>query len=132
ASAPELALSSDPGTYSQDQLLGFLLGGEPSGDPQAGAASDKVSSAGESYLANKLGGYVRDALPIDVDVLRYEAATSSSSAAVIVGTWITHSLFLAYRQHLESRADENTGEGQIEWWLSRRLVVEASAGDKGY
>jgi hypothetical protein len=130
ASRPELVLQSDPGTYSQDQLLGFLLGGEPAGAPESSSATDKVTSAGTSYLSNRLGGFVRDRLPMDIDVLRYEAATSSSSAAVIVGTWITSSLFVAYRQHLEARPDENTGEGEVEYWLSKRLVVEGVVGDR--
>jgi autotransporter translocation and assembly factor TamB len=129
ASKPELMMSSDPGTYSQGQLLGFLLGGDPTGDPQAGAASDKMADAGASLIANKLGSYVRDALPIDVDVLRYEAASSSSSAAVTVGSWVSHSLFLAYRQHLGARPDENIGEGEVEYWLSRRVVIEGTAGN---
>ena len=131
ASKPELVLSSDPGTYSQGELLGFLLGGEPSGDAPAGAA-DRVAGAGTSFVANKLGGYVRKALPVDVDVLRYEAASASSSAAVLVGSWITQALFVAYRQHLEARPDENTGEGEVEYWLSRRVVIEGTAGDRGY
>jgi len=129
ASKPELVMASDPGTYSQGQLLGFLLGGDPTGDPQAGAASDKVADAGASLIANKLGGYVRDALPIDIDVLRYESASASSSAAVTVGSWVSHSLFLAYRQRLGARPDENIGEGELEYWLSRRLVIEATAGN---
>ncbi|HSR96303.1 MAG TPA: translocation/assembly module TamB domain-containing protein [Kofleriaceae bacterium] len=129
ASAPELMMSSDPGTYSQGQLLGFLLGGDPTGDPQSGAATDKVADAGASLIANKLGGYVKKALPIDVDVLRYESASASGSAAVTVGSWISHSLFLAYRQHLAARPDENIGEGQLEYWLSRRVVIEGTAGN---
>jgi hypothetical protein len=132
ASKPELVLSSDPPTYSQGELLGFLLGGEPTGDAPTGSAADRVAGAGTSYVANKLGGYVRKALPIDVDVLRYEAASASSSAAVIVGSWITKALFVAYRQHLEARPDENTGEGQVEYWLSRRVVAEGTVGDRGY
>jgi len=51
---------------------------------------------------------------------------------VTVGTWLTHELFLAYRQHLEARPDENTGEGELEYWLSRHVVVEGTAGDRGY
>lgn len=132
ASKPELVLSSDPGTYSQGELLGFLLGGEPSGDAPTGETADRIAGAGTSFVANKLGGYVRKALPIDVDVLRYEAASASSSAAVFVGSWITRSLFLAYRQRLEARPDENTGEGQLEYWLSRRVLIEATAGNRGY
>jgi autotransporter translocation and assembly factor TamB len=91
-----------------------------------------VADAGASLVANKLGGYIRDALPIDIDVLRYEAATAATSAAVTVGTWIGHSLFLAYRQHLEARQDENLGEGEVEYWLSRRVMLEGTAGDRGY
>jgi translocation-and-assembly-module (TAM) inner membrane subunit TamB-like protein len=132
ASKPELTMSSDPGTYTQGELLGFLLGGEPGGDAPGGSATDRVAGAGESFVANKIGGYVRKALPVNIDVLRYEAASASSSAAVTVGTWLTHELFLAYRQHLEARPDENSGEGELEYWLSRRVVVEGTAGDRGY
>ncbi len=131
-SKPDLIMSSDPGVYSQGQLLGFLLGGEPNGDPNSGSARERVADAGTSFVANKLGGYVRNALPIDIDVLRYEASSASSSAAVTVGTWLTRSLFLAYRRRLESRPDENAGEGEVEYWLSRRVMVEGVVGDRGY
>jgi autotransporter translocation and assembly factor TamB len=131
-SKPELMMSSNPGIYSQGQLLGFLLGGEPSGDPQGGSARDQVTGAGASIIANKIGGYVRNALPIDIDVLRYEAASAGSSAAITVGTWLSRSLFVSYRRHLEARPDENAGEGEAEYWLSRRVMLEAVVGDRGY
>lgn len=131
-SKPELILSSDPGTYSQAELLGFLLGGEPGGDPEnAPSAEQRVAGAGASFLANKVGGYVKKALPVDVDVLRYEASSTTESARVTVGTWITDTLFLAYRHHLEARPDENTGEGEVEYWIQRRLVLEGVVGDRG-
>jgi hypothetical protein len=131
-SKPKLILSANPAQYTQAELLGFLLGGEPGGDPEnAPSTSERVTGAGASIISNKLGGYVKKALPIDIDVLRYEAASSTSSAAVTVGTWITDSLFLAYRQHLEARPDENTGEAEIEYWIRRRLVLEGVLGDRG-
>jgi len=131
-SKPELQLSSHPARYSQAELLGFLLGGEPAGDPDnAPSASERVAGAGASYLSDKVGGYVKRALPVDVDVLRYETATSASSAAITVGTWLTDKLFLAYRQHLEARPDENAGEGEVEYWIKRRLVLEGVVGDRG-
>lgn len=131
-STPELVMSSDPGTYSQGQLLGFLLGGEPEGSPADGNPRDKAVGAGASIIANKIGGYVKDALPLDIDVLRYEAATSTSGAAITVGTWISRSLFVAYRRRIEARPDENGGEGEVEYYLTRRLVVEGIVGDRGY
>ena len=131
-SAPELVMSADPGTYSQGQLLGFLLGGDPGGDPQNSNATDKVEGAGASFIANQIGGYVKKALPIDIDVLRYEAASATGSAAVTVGTWVTHTLFLAYKQHLGARPDENASEGNLEYWLTRRLMLDGTAGDRGY
>jgi autotransporter translocation and assembly factor TamB len=130
-SKPQLTLSSEPSTYSQAELLGFLLGGEPGGDREAAqSASERVAGAGASFIGNQIGGYVKRALPIDIDVLRYEAATSTTSAAVTVGTWITDTLFLAYRQHLEARPDENTGEAELGWWIRRRLVLETRVGDR--
>ncbi len=130
-SKPELVMSSDPAIYSQSQLLGFLLGGEPNGDPQQGSAREVATNAGASFIANKLGGYVKKALPVDIDVVRYEAATASESAAVTVGTWITRSLFVAYRRRLEARPDENANEAEAEYWLSRRVLVEGTTGDRG-
>ena len=130
-SNPELIMSSDPGIYSQGQLLGFLLGGEPGGDPSQGSARDKATAVGTSFVANQIGGYVKKALPLDIDVLRYEAASASSGSAVVIGTWLTRSLFVAFRQHLETRVDENRSEGEVEYWLSRRVSVEATAGDRG-
>ncbi|HLL23223.1 MAG TPA: translocation/assembly module TamB domain-containing protein [Kofleriaceae bacterium] len=131
-SKPELVMRSDPGTFSQGQLLGFLLGGEPEGAPADGNPRDKAVGAGASFVANKIGGYVKDALPIDIDVLRYEAATSSSGAAITVGTWVSRSLFVAYRRRIEARPDENAGEGEIEYYITRRVVIEGVVGDRGF
>lgn len=132
-SKPELVLSSSPNTFSQAELLGFLLGGEPSGDPNAApSARDKVTGAGASFLANQIGGQVKKALPVDIDVLKYESASATSSAAVKVGTWITHTLFFGYREHINARPDENTGEGELEYWIRRRLMLQTTIGDRGY
>lgn len=131
-SEPELQMTSNPGTYSQGQLLGFLLGGEPNGPPESGSVRDQATDVGASIIANKIGGYVRGALPIDLDVLRYEAANASESAAVTVGTWLTRSLFLAYQRRIDARPDENSNQGEIQYWLSRRVMVEGVVGDRGY
>ena len=130
-SKPELELSSEPGTYSEGQLLSFLLGGTPGADPgqEVQSAATGVAS---TLLSKKLGGYVEKVLPVELDVLRFEASTASSSAAVTIGKWLTRKLFLAYRRRLEARADENAGEAELEFWLGRNVLIEATAGDRGY
>ena len=61
-----------------------------------------------------------------------QRSSSSSSAAVLVGTWVSESLFVAFRQHVSSRVDENRSEGEVEYWLSRRVSVDGTIGDRGY
>lgn len=131
-SKPELVLSADPGLYSQAELLGFLLGGEPNGDPNNGSARDKAAQLGSSLVANQIAGYVKKALPFAIDVIRYEAATATTSAAITVGSWITHTLFFSFTQHVDPRPDENSGEGTLEYWFTRRLELELKAGDRNY
>jgi autotransporter translocation and assembly factor TamB len=131
-SKPVLSLSSNPGTYTKSQLLGFLLGGEPTGDPNSAGARDKATAAGESLIAGQIGNYVKKALPFNLDVLRYEAAGVTSSAAITVGSWVTHTLFVAFREHLSPRPDENSGEATVEYWLTQRLEVETTIGDRSY
>lgn len=89
-----------------------------------------MTAAGTSFVANRIGGYFKKALPFDLDVLKYEAATGSSSAAFTVGTWLTRSLFVAYRHRLEARPEENTGEAEAEYWLTRRVMVEGVLGER--
>ena len=131
-SKPELELSASPNQYTKEQLLGFLLGGEPNGDPNNGSARDKAAQAGESLIANQLGGYVKKALPFSIDVIKYEAASVDSSAAVTVGSWITHSVFFSVTQHLDALPDENDDEATIQYWLTRRLEIEGTVGDRNF
>jgi hypothetical protein len=100
--------------------------------PASGSLKDSASAAGSSLIGAKIGDYVRKAVPIDLDVLRYETATSTSSGTITIGTWLTRRLFLGYRTRPAARPDENFAEGQVEYWLSRRLVVEGAGGDRGY
>ena len=131
-SKPVLAMTANPGVFSQGQLLGFLLGGEPTGDPRDVTTRDRATAAGESLVANQVGTYIKGNLPIKVDVLRYESGTATNSAALTAGSWLTHELFVAYRRHLEARPDENSGEGEVEYWIGRRTSIEGTVGDRGY
>nr|HEX4313776.1 translocation/assembly module TamB domain-containing protein [Kofleriaceae bacterium] len=132
-SKPELQMRSDPPNYTQDELLGFLLGGEPNGDPtQSQSQSSRVAGVGTSLVAQKLSGTFKKALPISIDVFDYESATASNSAALRVGTWLTRDLFLAYRRHLDVRPDENASEGEVEYWVTPKVSLTGTAGDRDY
>jgi autotransporter translocation and assembly factor TamB len=132
-SKPQLLLSSNPGNYTQAQLLGFLLGGEPGGDAQAGSLADTATSTGASFLGSQIGGYVKSAIPgIKIDVLKYSAATATTSEAIQAGSWITHTLYFQFTEHPEARPDENAEEGTLEWWFTHRLELQVTAGDRNY
>jgi len=131
-SKPKLELTSIPGGYTRSQLLGFLLGGEPGGDIANGGARDKIDNAAASLVANRIGGYVKKSLPFTLDVIRYEAAGVRSSAAITVGSWVTHTLFFALHEHIAARPDENVSEGTLEYWITHRLEIEGVVGDRGY
>jgi len=70
-------------------------------------------------------------LPVKVDVLRYEQKTSSSSAAFVLGEWVTNRLLVLIRSRIEPREDENRSETELEIWLGRRVLLDAVGGDRG-
>ena len=65
-------------------------------------------------------------------MLKYQAASTTSSEAVEAGSWITHSLFFQFTDHPEARPDENEEEGTLEWWFTHRLELQVTAGDRNY
>jgi hypothetical protein len=128
-SDPELELTSQPGNYTEGQLLGFLLGGTPGSGGQD--SRDALTGAASTVASQTVGGFVTRRLPVKIDVLRFEPATSSSSAAFAVGKWINQKFLVLVRSRIEPREDENRGETEIEYWLGRRLLLDAVGGDKG-
>jgi translocation and assembly module TamB len=131
ASKPDLHLTSRPATYTEGQLLTFLIGGSPGADPGS-EVRDAASGVASALVSQKVGGYIEDYLPVQVDVLRYEAATASSGAAFTVGKWVTRRLFVAFRRRLEARTDQNAGEAELEYWLAPDILIEATTGDRGH
>jgi hypothetical protein len=135
ASRPERPqLTSDPGGSTYDQLFGFLLGGDPAGDPGS-QTRDAVAGAGTRLVSGKLGRQISKVLPVQVDALSCEpapAATTATSGSCTVGKWLSQRLFLAYRQRLQPRTDENTGDVQLQLRIGDRLLLEGTGGDRGY
>src|SRR4029079_6447695 len=100
ASSPDLKLSSEPGGYTYDKLFGFFLGGEPGGDPGS-QTRDAVASAGSRWLSGKLGRRISKVLPVKLDAISCEPATTASAVgSCTFGKWLSERLFVAYRQHL--------------------------------
>jgi hypothetical protein len=129
-SAPRLALRSEPATYSEGELLGFLLGGSPS-SAQGRDTRQVATGVASSLLAKQLAPVLQELLPVQLDVLRYEAADAGSAASFTIGKWLTDQLFLAYKRRLETRPDQNAGEALGEYWFNRNVLFEGTAGDRG-
>jgi hypothetical protein len=129
-SAPKLVLRSDPATYSQAELLGFLVGGAPGQAPAQGVA-DVASGVASGFLAGKVKAGVKRYTGVGFDVLKLEGATSTSTAALTLGKWVSRKLFVSYRQRVDGRYDENSSEVEGEYWIWPRVVVDGSAGDRG-
>ena len=130
-SKPEIALTSSPASYTQDQLFGFFLGGAPgvelskaaaAASAAAGAASSVVSAVVNRLLPSEISGDVQ---------LRYETATATSSAAVVVGLWLTRWVFIAGRSRSSPLpVVENGSEGDLEWWLGGNWMFQGTFGDR--
>jgi autotransporter translocation and assembly factor TamB len=128
ASRPELQLSSDPASYTQDQLTGFLVGGEPGGDATA-QTGEAVKGALSLGVSARLGRELTKVLPIKLDALSCELATTATSASCSVGRWLSQRMFLGYRKRLDPLSDENSNELQLQYRLGHKSF-ELTGGDR--
>ena len=127
-SDPQIDLSSSPATYTRGQLLGFLLGGEPSGDPNQ-AATELAYGAGSAVASSIIGSKVRQVIKI-IDVLHCDTSTLGTSCTV--GKWINDKLFISARANLSARPDENRNEGEGQYYLKRNILLDLIGGDSSY
>ncbi|MBA3464569.1 MAG: translocation/assembly module TamB domain-containing protein [Deltaproteobacteria bacterium] len=127
----EPEFTSSPGIYTPGQLLGFFLGGEPGGDPSK-QTREAAAGFGASFASSAIGKRLKKYLPLNLDVLRCDPGAGTSGASCTLGKWLTHKVFLSYKQRLESRYDQNTGEGSFEWHFKPSWVLEVTGGDRNY
>ena len=127
----EPEFTNQPGLYTPGQLLGFFLGGEPGGDPSK-QTREAATGFGASFASSAIGKRLKKYLPLDLDVLRCDPGAGTSGASCTLGKWLTHKVYLSYKQRLESRYDENSGEGSFEWHFKPSWVLEVSGGDRNY
>ncbi|HTR49148.1 MAG TPA: translocation/assembly module TamB domain-containing protein [Kofleriaceae bacterium] len=132
ASKPTVALTSSSSSYTQDQLFGFFLGGAPGNTPTTGVR-EAASGAAAGAASTMVSAVVDRLLPLKAGELqvRYEPATATSSAAVVVGLWLSRRVYVAGR----SRSDplpviENGEEGVLEWWLAGNWMLQSVFGNR--
>jgi hypothetical protein len=132
ASNPALRFSSQSGSYSQDALFSFFLGGEPGGDPSS-LTRRAVAGASTRVATGRLGRRISKALPIRIDTLSCEPAPSSTTGfgSCSFGRWFSRRVYLAYRQHLGADANRPSGGAEVQYHLGRGMVLEAT-GDRGH
>jgi hypothetical protein len=134
-SKPQISLSSDSGSYTQGELIGYFLGGTPSAD--RGDVTQTAAAAGAGAASALVTSQLRKVLPGSVAkfaqrvTFNYEVATSSSSEALRVGYWISKHVLVAVRNRLEPLPDENANEGIGEWHFRSNMMLQGSAGDRG-
>jgi len=125
----EPELSSSNGIYSQGQLFGFFLGGEPGGDPSK-QTSAAAANFGAALASTTFGRQLKKVIP--VDVLRCDLGSDVSSRSCTIGKWLNPKTFLSYRHKLEARQDENTGDAKVEYYWKPNLILEGTGGDRRF
>ncbi len=128
-SNPRVRFSSDPGIYSQDQLIGFVLGGTPGAAQEDAPLADQAVGAATGFLLGQVQSRLQDKLPIDT--ISVELDDSASAEAVSVGKWISSRIFVAYNHRIAPETDENTNAGLVQFRLGRGWMLETTYGDRG-
>jgi len=133
---PDLKLSSSDGEFDQSQLLGFVLGGSPDDMEQRSGSDNDVTQQAIDAASGLLFGQVQPLLRriVPVDVLSVKRKTGATEETLVtVGKWISADLFLGYRHRFaeDSAETQNTNEGTLEWYFSRRWRLEVVGGDRG-
>jgi autotransporter translocation and assembly factor TamB len=132
---PEVELSSEPAIYSQAELLGFVLGGNPDApDDREGAGGGwrrSAAGAATALVASQLESIVEKRIPVDTLRLGTDADDPGTLAFVSVGKWLADKLFVAYRRRFDAETNENANEAEIEYHFRRNWMVEGMIGDRG-
>jgi len=128
----EPLFTSEPGIYSQGQLLGFFLGGAPGGDPSKQTA-EAAAGFGASIASTVLGKRLKRVVPL-LDRLQIgcKPVAGQSSASCSAGTWFTKRTYVTFEQRIDSRPDENSGEGKVEYYWKPNRALELTGGDRGF
>jgi len=122
-------LSSEPAIYSQGQLIGFFLGGTPTGDPSE-QTRDAVVGAGSSIASQRVARFIERGLsfvPLELPVPNCVPRLSDNAVVCTVGKWVTRDIFVWYDYQSERQLGDNTGAGKLEWHFRPRWTLETAA-----
>ncbi|MBA3454927.1 MAG: translocation/assembly module TamB domain-containing protein [Deltaproteobacteria bacterium] len=131
----EPQFTSEPGIYTQGQLLGFFLGGAPGGDPSKQTA-EAAAGFGASVASTFAGKWLKK-VPLVSRVLSRvqigcKPGAGQSSSSCTAGTWATKKTYVTFEGRIDSRPDENAGQGKVEYYWKPNRTVELTGGDRGF
>jgi hypothetical protein len=135
--------SDPPGLYTQDQLFGFFLGGEPNTDPGSPArdpAREAATGAVAGWLTGKLRGQLNKVLPgelkldfsCDPDPTAPAGVGACAAGEFVRVPFLKQPVHVAVRRRIQPRPDENVNEAQLQFRLPFKLLFQASGGERGY
>ena len=133
-SRPHIELSSEPPIYSQSQIIGIIVSGDPGSTRISDAATDqKVVGAISGVLVNQIKNQLAPGLPIDV--IRVEGDDSAAGTSRLeVGKYITESIYLSYVHQFGAPTGlhpVNANEAQLQYRFKRHYQLETRFGDAG-
>src|SRR5262249_38960590 len=137
-SKPKVSFASDPPIYTEPQIIGIVV----SGDPGATRVSDrsldqKVVGALSGIIVGKLKDQIAPGLPIDV--LKVDVGDSGYtdlvSTRVEVGKYITEQIYVSYVHQFGAlqlgTRRLNANEASVEWRFKRHFEINTMFGDAG-
>lgn len=131
----EPQFTSEPGIYTQGQLLGFFLGGAPGGDPSKQTA-EAAAGFGASIASTVAGKWLKKVPLVSRVLTRVQIGckpgAGQSSSSCTAGTWLSKKTYVTLQQRIDSRADENGSEAKVEYYWKPNRTVELTGGDRGF
>jgi hypothetical protein len=124
----KVTFESNPANYTQEQLLSFVMGGNPDvAVAGTSTASDSALSAIGSAAFSALTPFLKTRIMVGIDEVD---ADSIPSRRYSLGAWIHKNLFLNVRYRSTVDVTENTTEGQLQWHLGHGFMIEIIGGSQ--
>ncbi len=129
---PTARFTADQGTYSEAELFGFFLGGDPGGTAAAGA-KDAAYGAGASLLSRLVAKRLKAVLPenrlLQFDVLGCEPGAGGSGSSCTIGYRLKDGrVYIGLKHRVAPQPNENGEEVTFQYYLSAEWYLELSGG----